>query len=518
MSPMTPAGRRSTGRKTRAAWIALAAVAIDPAAAQQATTTAAPRAFVITPSVSLQATITDNVGLSSTDKKADAFTEATAAVSISSRAGRVRGTLDYGLTSRVSIRDSNASDLRHALNALVTAELIEDTAFVDLRGSISQQAISAFGKQSFSPNLDNSNQTQVATFGIAPYVKGRLGRFAEYRLGLDHSRSHSDTGSASDAQATAYSARLSGGTPGQGVSWSLDANRQDSDVGDGLRYQTDVVRGSLNYAVSRELTFSLIAGREANNFQSSDKQTYNNSGVQLRWLPNQRTTLNALYQRRFFGNSHTVDFSYRTPRTAWTFVDSKDAVTTPERLSRIRVGIVYDLFFVQFATLQPDPVLRDVLVRQFLQANGINPNTPIFGSFLASGVTLERLQTASFTLTGLRNTLNVRTLFSNSQRLSRFGPGNEILDQTSRLRQRSFFVDLTHRLTPIATANIGLGYQRNTGLLVEQGSTLTSINALYSTSLTPRVGVSAGARIAHFSSATQPYDERAIFANIRVQF
>ena len=167
MSPMTLAGRRRTGRTTHVAWFALAAVALDPAAAQEATS-AAVRPFVISPSVSLQETITDNVGLSSTNKHADAFTEATAAISISSRAGRVRGVFDYALTSRVGVRDSNASDLRHTLNLLGTAELIENTAFVDLRGSISRQAISAFGKQSFSSSLDNSNQTQVATFGIAP--------------------------------------------------------------------------------------------------------------------------------------------------------------------------------------------------------------------------------------------------------------------------------------------------------------------------------------------------------------
>lgn len=517
MSPMTLAGRRRTGRTTHVAWFALAAVALDPAAAQEATS-AAVRPFVISPSVSLQETITDNVGLSSTNKHADAFTEATAAISISSRAGRVRGVFDYALTSRVGVRDSNASDLRHTLNLLGTAELIENTAFVDLRGSISRQAISAFGKQSFSSSLDNSNQTQVATFGIAPYVKGRLGRIAEYEARLDHSESHSGTTSASDAKATSVSGRLSGGTRGQGLSWSVDANRQNSSFGDASQFETDRVRGTVSYAITPELTLTAIGGQESNDFQSASKRTYTNSGAQLRWIPNLRTSLSALYEKRFFGNSHVVDFSYRTPRTTWSFVDAKDAATTPERLSRVRVGIVYDLFFVQFATLEPDPVLRDVLVRRFLQANGINPNTPIFNSLPASGVTLQRSQTASFALTGPRNTLSFRTLLSNTHQLTRFAAGNGALDQASRLNQRSFFVDFSHRLTPIATANVGLAYQRNTGALDEQGSTLTSVNALYSTSLTPRVGISAGARLAHFSSATQPYDEHAIFANINVKF
>ena len=485
MPPMTLAGRRRTGRTTHVAWIALAALALEPVAAQE-TTTAAPRPLVISPSVSLQQTITDNVGLSSTNKRADAYTEATAAVSISSRVGRIRGVFDYALTSRLSVRDSNASDLRHTLNALATAELIENTAFVDLRGSISQQAISPFGKQSFVSGLDNSNQTQVSTFGIAPYVKGRLGRFAEYEARVDHSESHSGASSAFGAKSTSYSGRLHGGTPGQGVAWSLDASRQDSAPSDGFRYESDRLRATASYAFSPELTVSAIGGRESNDFQSDGKRSYNNSGAQLRWIPNQRT--------------------------------SKDAATTPERLAQVRVGTVYDLFFAQFAALVPDPVLRDLLVRQFLQANGINPNTPISRELQTAGFTLARLQSASVSLTGPRNTLSFRTLFSNTQRVNRFGTGTSAFEDTSRLRQRSFFVDLSHRLTPISTATLGLGYQRNTGGLDEQGSTLTSINALYSTTLMPRVSLSGGARLTHFSSPSQPYDEHAIFANIRVQF
>ena len=301
------------------------------------------------------------------------------------------------------------------------------------------------------------------------------------------------------------------------VTWSLDASRQVSDFSDGLTYRSDRVRGVLTYAVNPELSISAIGGRESNDFESASKTTYTNGGAQLRWVPNQRTSLSALFERRFFGNAHAVDFNYRTRRTAWTFSDSRDVAPTPERLARVRIGIVYDIFFQQFASAEPDPVLRDLLVRRFLEANGINPNTPIFGGFLASGASLQRLQSASFALIGIRNTLTVRTLFGNTQRVTRFAV-NPTLDDATRVRQRSFFVDLSHRLTPLSSASLAFGSQRNTGSVSEQTSTLTSLSANYSQTLTPRVGVSAGARVVHFSSATQPYDERAVFGNIRVAF
>lgn len=517
---MTKARRRGNARRARAAWLALAAVALEPALAQDASNSAAARAFSIVPSVSLQQTLTDNAGLSSTGKRFEAITEATAAVRVESRAGRVRGFLDYALTSRLSTRASDASDLRHTLNAGIAAELIENTAFVDLRGSISQQAISAFGKQSFDPGLDNSNQTQVASFGISPYVRGRLGSIAGYEVRLDHSQTRSGSAAASDSTATSASARLSGTTPAQSVTWSLDASRQVSDFSDGLTYMSDRVRGVLTYAVNPELSISAIGGRESNDFESTSKTTYTNSGAQLRWVPNQRTSLSALVERRFFGNAHAINFSWRTPRTTWTFSDTRDAATTPERLALVRVGTEYDKYFVEFASIPgyADPVLRDVLVRDFLRVNGRNPNTPIFGSLLASGATLQRLQSASVALNGIRSTLTFRTQFGNSQRVTRFGAVNAILDQATRVRQRSFFVDLTHRLTPLSSASLALGTQRNAGSLDEQGSTLTSLSASYTKTLTPRVGLSAGARVVHFSNAVQPYDERAVFGNIRVTF
>lgn len=518
MLRMTMAGRPQTGRTTRAAWIALAAMAIEPALAQDAPAPAAARRFSIVPSVSLRQTLTDNAGLSSSDRQVDAVTESTAAVRIDSRAGRVKGFLDYALTARLSARDIDASDLRHSLNAVLAAELIENTAFVDLRGSISQQAVSAFGKQTFDPGANTGNQTQVVTFGIAPYVRGRLGSFADYEVRLDHSETRSGTSAASDSKATSGLARLSGGTPGQSLSWSLDASRQVSDFSDGFRYESDRLRGVLTYPVTPQLSLSAIAGREANDFESSEKKSYNNSGAQLRWVPSQRTSLFALFERRFFGNSHAVDFSYRTPRTVWSFSDARDVATTPERLARVRLGIVYDLFFAQFASVEPDPVLRDVLVRRFLEANGINPITPIFGGFLASGATVQRTQSLSFALVGIRNTLTFRTLYSNSARVSRFAAGNDDLNQASQVRQRGFFVDLAHRLTPVSTANLAFARQRTTGSLDEQASTLSSLSALWSKTVNPRVGLSAGARYVRFSSATQPYTERAVFANVRVQF
>ncbi len=65
--------------------------------------------------------------------------------------------------------------------------------------------------------------------------------------------------------------------------------------------------------------------------------------------------------------------------TIRTFPGGAGGVNYADWGPRVRIGIAYDIYFLQFAAAEPDPVLRDALVRQFLQAHGIDPNTPIFG-------------------------------------------------------------------------------------------------------------------------------------------
>ena len=223
-----------------------------------------------------------------------------------------------------------------------------------------------------------------------------------------------------------------------------------------------------------------------------------------------------MYERRFFGNAHAVDFAYRTPRTTWAFSDSRDISTMPDRVTRLILGDAYSLFFVQFASIEPDPVRRDLLVRAFLAANGISPNALLAGDFLGSGVTVQRTQSLSLALQGIRSTLTLRSQFSNSARVNRLRVGADSLVEATRVRQRNITVDYSHRLTPTAAAGLTLARLRTSGIL--EASTLTSLSATWSDMVNARTNVSAGARFVRFSSATQPYTERAVFASVRLTF
>ena len=508
--------RSKAGGAPCAAWLSLAAFAVSPTLAVEATGSASTNLFTVVPSVTLQETISDNYRLSTTDRKAEAITEASAGIRVSSNAGRVKGSLDYSLTARLAASDTDANNLRHSLAAQFSAELIDNKAFVDVRASIAPQPISVFGKRSFGSSTENSNQTDVLSYTISPYARGILGGQVQYEVRLDQSGSLSLASDAADASTTSVSASLSGGNVTGLFGWSVTASHLVSDFSDGDQTESDRVRAVLTRAFGAHVTLSLTAGVEANNFAGPDKTSYSNTGLQVRWIPNQRTSLSALYERRFFGNAHAVDFAYRTPRTTWAFSDSRDISTMPDRVTRLILGDAYSLFFVQFASIEPDPVRRDLLVRAFLAANGISPNALLAGDFLGSGVTVQRTQSLSLALQGIRSTLTLRSQFSNSARVNRLRVGADSLVEATRVRQRNITVDYSHRLTPTAAAGLTLARLRTSGIL--EASTLTSLSATWSDMVNARTNVSAGARFVRFSSATQPYTERAVFASVRLTF
>jgi uncharacterized protein (PEP-CTERM system associated) len=129
-------------------------------------------------------------------------------------------------------------------------------------------------------------------------------------------------------------------------------------------------------------------------------------------------------------------------------------------------------------------------------------------------VTLQRAQNISFALLGLRDTLTFTASKSQNEQLDAVIPLNDF----SLLRQRGLAVDLAHRLTPISTVSLNALYQRASGSLAVQTTTLKSIAAAWSARLGRRTDLALGARHAVFDSTSSPYDETAVYGTLRLQF
>ena len=69
----------------------------------------------------------------------------------------MQGSLDYTLSGLVYARDTASNEIQHRLSAALNAEAVEDHLYVDLRGSVARQPISALGPLSADPSTASSN-------------------------------------------------------------------------------------------------------------------------------------------------------------------------------------------------------------------------------------------------------------------------------------------------------------------------------------------------------------------------
>jgi uncharacterized protein (PEP-CTERM system associated) len=474
------------------------------------------RALAVEPSVALRETLTDNYNVS-TNKESDAITELTGAIRVTANGGTLRGYLDYAATGTLYARHSDSNELRHYLRSASTAELVQGFAFVDLYASYEQQVISAFGTQSPAPGLDNSNQADTATVAITPSLRGRLGSVAGYEARVYYEMTRAEGTSESDVDILDASLRLDGSAPGARLGWTATASHNITDYLTGRRTYDDRVYAGLNYEFTPELKLGVRGGQERTDLLTLAGDTYTTWGVGIEWKPSERTSLEAGIERRFFGNAHTVAFSHRTPSTVWTFADRRD-LNSSEQQGSASFGSAYDLFFRQFASAQPDAVQRDVMVRNFLRANGIDPRATVVDGFLASAVTVDSTQDLSVALVGARNTVTFRVGARRSERVDQLSTSFDDLSNTSIVHERGVSLDWAYRLTPASAINVTGSYQRTEGDLDTQRTSLKAITVAWSTPVGARSTVSAGARIAKFDSPTSPYTENAVFAAARVAF
>lgn len=488
------------------------------AAAQQVAEGGTKRAVSVVPFASVAATYTDNVHLTDTDRKSDLMLALTAGVRISGEGSRVKGYLNYGLTGQTYVDGSKASTFQNSLNTFGSVEAIDNLAFVDFSGSISRQTVSAFGVQADTGAIPNANQSEVSTFRLSPYLRGQLAGSANYEVRYAWTTTRTGTDAASDAKVADALVKLNGRVPSGQLGWSVEASRQSVDFTTGRSTEADRLAGTLSYPVSNQLVVSVTGGRDSNNYTNAGKQSHSVVGAGVNWSPAPTTTLTANASNQSFGHGHSLSFEHRTPRTIWRLTDSKGVSTTPGQLISTSVGSVYDLYFSQFASDEPDPIKRALLVNNFLQIRGINPNAPAIAGYLTSAVTLQRRQDASFALLGVRDTLTFLASRSNSRRLDTLTGAADDLVSSSVITQQGFSVSYAHRLTPQTALNAIASQQRTMGSSTQPETNLRTLSLNATSTVGRQSTATLGARRSVFDSPTVPYTESAIFGSLTVQF
>ena len=463
-------------------------------------------------------TLTNNVRLSGVDRQAEQVTEISPGFSIHLSGDRIKGNFDYALNEIFYAKNSAPSRTQKSLNTFATLEAADGWAFIDFNGSISQQFVSAFGPQSIDYAVINANRAEVSVFQISPYVRARLGEIASYEARYSRAVLNTDAAVISNFSTDEATIKVTGDSALWNLGWLADASRQDVNYSAGRATTSDQFTLGLSYALSPEIRLSAHAGKESNNYTSTENQRYSTSGVGINWAVSEMTKFAASRDRRSFGYRHSVSLLHRTPRTVWTFGDSKDVLVSTVQLSGGGLGSVFDLLYSQFASIEPNAVARRQLVNAYLQANGLAPNAIAVNSFLTSSLLLQRRQDLSFALIGVRDTITLFATRSESKRLDTLSSSIDDFNSSAVVRQRGFSANYAHRLTPDSSLAVFLSQQKASGQTGLQDITVQMFNINVAAKWGKQTMASIGFRHVVSSGNSVPYLENALTCNFNIQF
>ena len=493
-------------------------VPAEPSSQGVGSPTGAAGARFVVPRVSISEILTDNATLVSTGKQSEQITEISPGIRVARSVGRIRGTFDYALTGRFYAQNTSPSSVQNSLNANGVVELVEQRAFIDLGAGIGRQTISANGVQAASGQVVTTNQAESTNVRISPYLRGRLSQWADYELRYSFSNSASNGVTASQVGTRETRLALTSNPTGARLGWTLNASTGGSSYSAARTTEVDALSAGLTYAFTPQLNFSATLGSESNNYLTVDKVTNTTTGMGLTWAPTTLTQIALNRQIRPFGETFGINLSTRGPRTVWQYSDIQDVSTTPAQSSTGSLGNVYNIYYAQFEAVEPDPIKRAALVEAFLQANGINPKATVIGNFLTSAVSLQRRQTLSLALLGVRSTVTFLASRTATSRLDSISTAIDDLSNSSLVQQSGFSVNWGHRLTPESALNLNIAAQNSSSSTGFGDSSTRSASVGISTRLGLRTTAVVNARRVVSDSSVTPYNETAITGSVSVQF
>lgn len=504
-SPVPESGLRMfpLSRK-RVCWLGLGMLAAGGSVAQSSG---------FTPTLSASSSFSEVKGRSTAQQDSQFITQISPGFRWAGRAGRLQGTIDYTLNAKFYSKQDEADTRQNALAATLRGELVEDWFFVDGRASIAQEAVTPFGRPVTSSPAANDNATEVRQFSLSPYIRGRVFGTATYEArwtaarvrGARKEASNSDTDTASISLNNAAASKLG---------WGLAATRQRVDFGSGANSANDRINAQVSWAVDVDLRLGLTGGRESTDIVGGTSRSYDNWGWTLRWTPSPRTDLSVLSERRYFGNSHSLSLTHRMRRSSLIYNDTRGSSSGSGAFGIGRPVSLYSVYFDLFASQEPDPVLRDQLVRSFLSSIGQDPSALVSGGFLTSAVSLQRRQNLGLAIQGVRTNISLQAFRGYTRSLQTSGGAQ----QAQPVQQSGFLTSISYRLTPTSALSLSGSRQRTVSDGTQPESDNQSANLSWSSVLGPHVSTSIALRHTDFNGLSNSYRETAATASLNVRF
>jgi len=470
-------------------------------------------------------TLTDNAGLGQGGAgKTDWITQINPALRLMAKGSRVNGNLSVGVSSAFYANDSAPQSNHLMLGGTGQVNLVDNRAYVDVFGSISRQAASAFGPRGADTVTGTSNQAEVRTFGVSPYLRGRLGSTGSLELRYALTQTESDSSVLSKTQSETWTLNASDSRASALLGWGLnirDSRTEGADRG-AVNQRSGRLTGFVN--LDPQFILRLIGGAESNNFGSSTNLGGSNTqnttiyGVGADWKPTPRTTVSGTVEDRFFGTGYMLNASHQTGRAAFTGSLTKNVSSTNQTM--LGAVSLYDLLMLQYSVKYPDINERSAVVRQLIETNAAGQGGVIVGaqSVLANGFFLDRRFQLGMTISGVRNTVSLIAFTSERETLTERVAltGNAAAGQN--VKTTGGTVTISHSLSPLTSANAAYSSILSQSSDRSFAASRTNIvSAGLSTRFSPKTSGSFSIR-SNKGSGSFSYSENAVVGAVAIQF
>jgi hypothetical protein len=267
----------------------------------------------------------DNDNLSEADEESNIVTVVSPDISLK---GSNSGRVDFDVLA--SLRHSESSDgedfTSPRLNGDSNVEILDKVLFFDANADINQNRRDPFRATGDDDNSNSrfDNVTTTYNYTLSPYLVGHIKSFADMELRYSHNEQLNSESEVGDSSRETVFFHLNSGRAFSVIDWGLVGNysKTDHDENDANSDNDDELKSAdfrLGYRVNRKLRLRASVGREWNDFESVrsdiDGERWDFGAV---WTPNKRTTVDIGYGDRFFGETPTVDISYRRKRSVFT--------------------------------------------------------------------------------------------------------------------------------------------------------------------------------------------------------
>jgi uncharacterized protein (PEP-CTERM system associated) len=276
------------------------------------------------PSVGAAATYTDNANQSATSPEDALILNVTPGFSLRSKGSRrVQATVQYGLRSVARFGEDSSTDLNHNLNAIGSAELVEDILFIDGTARISQELISLLGSPA-DADVNDSNRATVGTYSISPYIQKRLGTFANALARYTASGAIFGNDVATNSASNAFNASLTSGTRFVDLTWGLDYSIRDTQNRDAADTTFERASATVGYALTRKFRVFGTVGQDWNDYLSTTETDGSFYSAGFGWSPTRRTSIEVSAGERYFGSTYSLSARHRTRASNWNVSYAED--------------------------------------------------------------------------------------------------------------------------------------------------------------------------------------------------